>query len=195
MPRQHSCRAMYKFCSDHCIRIEMRVKRHFHRIWIAMEKLLVKRGPWAMLTQHLRYAWEQMSVRFESKYTNFIHTDVFEQIVYKMAAILSLPQDWIAAEKYWVIIKNSTHNVTGRWCPNQRYSNYLFDSFYKQGKAESWAILLWKTMGCKKSSMSLFQGKVYNLIAVDVKTWTITYTLHNTRKFINISVLISVYFC
>ena len=30
-----------KFCSDHCIRIEMRVKRNFHRIWIAMEKPLV----------------------------------------------------------------------------------------------------------------------------------------------------------
>ena len=25
-----------QFCSDHCIRIEMRVKRKFHRIWIAM---------------------------------------------------------------------------------------------------------------------------------------------------------------
>ena len=34
-----------KFCSDHCIRIEMRVKRNFHRIWIAMEKALVKWGP------------------------------------------------------------------------------------------------------------------------------------------------------
>ena len=34
-----------KFCSDHCIRIEMRVKRNFHRIRIAMEKPLVKRGP------------------------------------------------------------------------------------------------------------------------------------------------------
>ena len=32
-----------KFCSDHCIRIEMRVKRNFHRIWIAMEKPLLKR--------------------------------------------------------------------------------------------------------------------------------------------------------
>ena len=34
-----------KFCSDHCIGIEMRAKRNFHRIWIAMEKPLVKRGP------------------------------------------------------------------------------------------------------------------------------------------------------
>ena len=45
MPRQHSCRAMYKFCSDHCITIEVSVKRNYHRIWIAMEKPLVKRGP------------------------------------------------------------------------------------------------------------------------------------------------------
>ena len=30
-----------KFCSDHCIRIEMRA----NRIWIAMEKPLVKRAP------------------------------------------------------------------------------------------------------------------------------------------------------
>ena len=34
-----------KFCSDHCIRIEIRVKRNFHQIWIAIEKSLVKRGP------------------------------------------------------------------------------------------------------------------------------------------------------
>ena len=41
-----------KFCSDHCIRIEMRVKRNFlHRIWIAMEKPLLKRGPRAPLFQ------------------------------------------------------------------------------------------------------------------------------------------------
>ena len=34
-----------KFCSDHCIRIEVSMKRNFHRIWIAMEKPLVKRAP------------------------------------------------------------------------------------------------------------------------------------------------------
>ena len=33
-----------KCCKDHCIRIEVRVKWNFHRIWIAMEKPLVKRG-------------------------------------------------------------------------------------------------------------------------------------------------------
>ena len=32
-----------KFCIYHCIRFE--VKRHFHQIWIAMEKPLVKWGP------------------------------------------------------------------------------------------------------------------------------------------------------
>ena len=34
-----------KFGSDHCIRIEVRVKRNLHRIWIAMENPLVKRDP------------------------------------------------------------------------------------------------------------------------------------------------------
>ena len=33
------------FCSDHCIRIEMRAKRGFHRILVAMGEPLVKRGP------------------------------------------------------------------------------------------------------------------------------------------------------
>ena len=34
-----------KFCSDHCIGIEVRVKRNLHRIWIAMEEPLVMRVP------------------------------------------------------------------------------------------------------------------------------------------------------
>ena len=34
-----------KFYCNHCIRIEVRVKRNFHPIWIAMEKPLVKRAP------------------------------------------------------------------------------------------------------------------------------------------------------
>ena len=35
-----------KFCSDHFVGIEgERVKQNFHRIWIAMEKPLLKRGP------------------------------------------------------------------------------------------------------------------------------------------------------
>ena len=34
-----------KFCSDHGIKVEVRVKQNFRRIWIAMEKTLVKRGP------------------------------------------------------------------------------------------------------------------------------------------------------
>ena len=49
-----------KICSDHCIRIEVRVKRHFHRIWIAMEKPLVKRAPGPVFYQYgltLILAW------------------------------------------------------------------------------------------------------------------------------------------
>ena len=37
---RHDCTALVsctKFCSDHCIEIEVRVKRNFHRIWIGME--------------------------------------------------------------------------------------------------------------------------------------------------------------
>ena len=42
-----------KVYSDHCIRIEVRVKRNFHRIWIVMEKTLVKQGPvWHWLPFH-----------------------------------------------------------------------------------------------------------------------------------------------
>ena len=43
-----------KFCSNHFIRLEMRVKRNFHRNWNAMEKPLVKWGPGPVwLTVHL----------------------------------------------------------------------------------------------------------------------------------------------
>ena len=38
-----------KFCSDHGIRIEVSVKRNFHRIWIAIEKPLSETGPWVAL--------------------------------------------------------------------------------------------------------------------------------------------------
>ena len=34
-----------KFFSDHHIRMKVRMKQNFYRFWIAMEKLLVKRGP------------------------------------------------------------------------------------------------------------------------------------------------------
>ena len=44
-----------KFCSDHCVRIKMRVKRNFHQIWIAMGKPLVKRGPEAFC--YVRLPW------------------------------------------------------------------------------------------------------------------------------------------
>ena len=47
-----------KFCGDHCIRIEMRVKQNFHRIWIAMKKPLVKRAPGTLsFAPMLAYRW------------------------------------------------------------------------------------------------------------------------------------------
>ena len=44
MTRQHSWRALHKICSDNCIKIEVKLKRNFHQISIAMENLLVKLG-------------------------------------------------------------------------------------------------------------------------------------------------------
>ena len=38
------------FLSDHCIGIEMRAKCNFHRIWIGMEKPLVKRSPGILIS-------------------------------------------------------------------------------------------------------------------------------------------------
>ena len=69
-----------KFCSDHSIRLEMRVKRNFHRIWNAMEKPLVKRGPdtwvWTstfgqhIVTYHLCLLWQH-----RMKFTNRMTVD------------------------------------------------------------------------------------------------------------------------
>ena len=43
MSRQHCCRVLCaKFCCDHYVRIELRLKRNFSRILIAMEKTLVE---------------------------------------------------------------------------------------------------------------------------------------------------------
>ena len=35
-----------KFCGDHLVRIVLRAKQHFRRIWIVMEKTSVKWAPW-----------------------------------------------------------------------------------------------------------------------------------------------------
>ena len=63
------------FCSDHFIRIEMRVKRNCHRIWIAMEKPLVKLGP-ASIVIKIRFIWRcsyiYMTVRPFYRFTPFI---------------------------------------------------------------------------------------------------------------------------
>ena len=46
-----------KFCSDHCVRIGLRVKRNFHRIWIAMGKPLVKRAPVQQGSTLFTFTW------------------------------------------------------------------------------------------------------------------------------------------
>ena len=67
-----------KFCSDHCIRIEMRVKRNFHRILIAMEKT-VKRGLGGYLKLH-SLQWRHVRIK-ASQITNnstvqkFVHAN------------------------------------------------------------------------------------------------------------------------
>ena len=43
------------FCRDHPIRIQVRVKQNFHRIWIAMKKQLVKRGPGPLLLTWINF--------------------------------------------------------------------------------------------------------------------------------------------
>ena len=55
-----------KLCSDHCIRIEVTVKQNFHRIWIGMEKPLVKRGPVSYFTSIL-----PMFIQFVGNYSTF----------------------------------------------------------------------------------------------------------------------------
>ena len=81
-----------KFCSNHCIRIEVRVKRNFHRIWIAMEKPLVKRAPGPDFTkpsQLILYPWIKL-LQFDLH--NHQHCTTGQHLTHlpldKMAAIL-----------------------------------------------------------------------------------------------------------
>ena len=67
-----------EFCSDRGNGVEVRVKRNFHRIWIAMEKPLVKRGPvsvWAGMGYHgmgeLVSIFELNATRV---YTHYVYT-------------------------------------------------------------------------------------------------------------------------
>ena len=61
-----------KFCSDQFARIEVRVKRNFHRIWIAMENSLVKRG----LIPRIWLLFEDAMIeRNESKFVIWISKD------------------------------------------------------------------------------------------------------------------------
>ena len=65
-----------KFCSDHCIRIEVSVKRNFHRIWIVMENPLVKRAPCVLQTwdmcQWISYHCRQV-VYSDRRFTDTYH--------------------------------------------------------------------------------------------------------------------------
>ena len=63
-----------KFCSNHCIRIEVRVKRNFHRIWIAMEKPLVKRGPGPVQIDRVCSCTKHMAIFMAGAWTSNIYT-------------------------------------------------------------------------------------------------------------------------
>ena len=63
-----------KLCSNHCIRIEVRVKRNSHRVWIAMEKPLVKRGPVYKAYHFLRQFYGGVkSVILMQDFPNYLH--------------------------------------------------------------------------------------------------------------------------
>ena len=74
-----------KFCSDHCIEIEVRVKRNFHGIWIAMEKTLVKRDP-------VPHPGSGQGIVHKRKYWNA----VFQQFIFSV--------DWHRFCKNWMFI-------------------------------------------------------------------------------------------
>ena len=54
-----------EFYSHYCIRIEVKVKRNVHRIWIAMEKPSVKRGP-GMKLQWSESWWRHQTETFSA---------------------------------------------------------------------------------------------------------------------------------
>ena len=43
--KSHDSTACTKFCSDRCVRIEVKAKGTFHRIWIVMKKNVSETGP------------------------------------------------------------------------------------------------------------------------------------------------------
>ena len=65
-----------KFCSDHCIGIEMRAKRHFHRIWIAMEKRQWN-GALFMPNVYIQLQWLLMSQQHEEPGDEWLNFTAF----------------------------------------------------------------------------------------------------------------------
>ena len=59
-----------KFCGDHCIRIEVKANRNSHRIWIAMEKTLVKRDPGKIAFLNWNLPWYIFSKKLQAN-SNF----------------------------------------------------------------------------------------------------------------------------
>ena len=63
-----------KFCSDHCIRIVVRVKPNFYRIWIATEKPLVKQIDRCHSNNiQTSIQQQQTSFRWQGKRNSFHH--------------------------------------------------------------------------------------------------------------------------
>ena len=94
-----------KFCSDHYIRIKMRVKRNFHRIWIAMEKLLVKRG-------HVRCFWQSALNECDNRpVAIYLHFFVYSHVAFGVISYKSLITMCIITRLVKVVIRNIDNDV------------------------------------------------------------------------------------
>ena len=88
MPRQHTAVVAWtKFCSDHFIIIQMRVRWKFHRIWILVKKLSVKWAPGLKYIYsyciYTSIQWKYIQGSFSSKYLLntiqwYVHIQVLE---------------------------------------------------------------------------------------------------------------------
>ena len=79
------------FCSDHPIRIEVRVKQNFHRIWIAMEKPLVKRGPGQQ---------RQMGGGWDNAAAGALHHPDAHSCIWR-----KIPQSQISGHSLWLVLQ------------------------------------------------------------------------------------------
>ena len=99
-----------KFCSDHCIRIEVRVKQNFHRIWIATEKPLVKRGQFAFFDNIL-----VILTTFCNQYWRFLQNVDISFSVHTPEESL-----WYSVQQFvWFIVNSNIHILDSlvRYCP------------------------------------------------------------------------------